>query len=96
MTKIIANSVHEYFETQNELHFRNVLLPVEQKECRRSSKERTDELLISKIVLNDLIRDTLILKWHELIIRKLMKSFSFLGVVELLQVCENIVQFIKK
>ena len=62
----------------------------------KQQRERTDELLISKIVLNDLIRDTLIWKWHELIIRKLMKSFSFLGVVELLQVCENIVQFIKK
>lgn len=61
-TRIIANSVHEYFETQNELRIRNILPPVEQKRYRRSSHGRTNELLISKIVLTDLRRDTLIWK----------------------------------
>ena len=92
MTRIIANSVYEYLEMYN-------LLPVEQKGCRRNSRGTKDQLLIDKRLLNDCKKRHTNLgrawidykKAYDMIPHSwLLKSLG------LVQVSENIVEFIRK
>ena len=92
MTGIIANSVYEYLEMNN-------LLPVEQKGCRRNSRGTKDQLLIDKMVLNGCKKrhTNLGIAWIDY--KKAHDMIPHSWILEslgLVQVSENIVEFIRK
>ena len=92
MNGIIANSVYEYLEMYN-------LLPVEQKGCRRNSWRTKDQLLIDKMVLNDCKKrhNSLRMAWIDYKKAHDMIPHSWiLESLPLVQVSENIVEFIRK
>ena len=92
MNGIIANSVYEYLEMYN-------LLPVEQKGCRRNSRGTKDQLLIDKMVLNDCKKRHTNLGMAWIDYKKAYDMIPHSWILEslgLVQVSENIVEFIRK
>ena len=92
MTIIIANSVYQYLEMYN-------LLPAEQKGCRTNNRETKDELLIDKMVLNHCKKRHANLRMAWIDYKKaydMILHSWILESLELVQVSENIVQFIRK
>ena len=91
MTGIIANSVYEYLEMYN-------LFPVEQKRCRRNSRGTKDQLLIDKMVLNDRKKkdNNLGMAWIDYKKACMIPHSWILESLGLVQVSENIVEFIRK
>ena len=92
MTGIIVNSVYEYLEMYK-------LIPVEQKGCRRSSRGTKDQLLIDKIVLNDCKKRHTNLGMAWIDNKKAYDMISHSWILEslgLVQMSENIVEFIRK
>ena len=92
MTGIIANSVYEYLEMYN-------LLPVEQKGCRRSSRGTKGQLLLNKMVLNDCKKRHTNLGMAWIDYKKAYDMIPHSWILEslgLVQVSENIVEFIRK
>ena len=92
MTGIIANSVYKYLEMYN-------LLPVEQKGCRRNRRGINDQFLIDKVVPNDCKKRHTNLGMPWIDYKKyydLIPHFWILESLGLVQLSENIVEFIKK
>ena len=92
MTGIIANRVYEYLEMNN-------LLPVEQKGCRRNSRRTKDQLLIDKMVLDDRKKRHTNLGMTWIDYKKAYDMIPHSWILEslgLVQVSENIVEFIRK
>ena len=92
MTGIIVNSVYEYLEMYN-------LFPVEQKGYRRNSRGTKDQLLIDKMLLNDCKRRHTNLGRAWIDYKKAYDMIRHPWILEsrgLVQVSENIVEFIRK
>ena len=92
MTRIIVNSVYEYRKMYN--------LPlVEQKGCRRNSRGTKNQLLIDKMVLNDCKKRHTDLGMTWIDYKKAYNMIPYSWILKslgLVQVSENIVEFIRK
>ena len=92
MIGITANSVYEYLQVYK-------LIPVEQKGCRRNIRGKKDQLLLDKMVPNDCKKrhTNLEMTWIDYKKGYAMIPHSWiLESLELVQVSENIVEFIRK
>ena len=92
MTRIIVNSVYEYRKMYN-------LLLVEQKGCRRNSRGTKNQLLIDKMVLNDCKKRHTDLEMTWIDYKKAYNMIPYFWILKslgLVQVSENIVEFIRK
>ena len=91
MTGIIANSVYKYLEVYN-------LIPVEQKGCRRNIRGTKYQLLIDKMVMNDCKKrhTNLGIAWIDYKKAYMIPHSWILESLELAQVSENVVEFIRK
>ena len=92
MTRIIVNSVYEYRKMYN-------LLLVEQKGCRRNSQGTKNKLLIDKMVLNDCKKRHTDLGMTWIDYKKAYNMIPYSWILKslgLVQVSENIVEFIRK
>ena len=92
MTGIIANCVYKYLEVYN-------LIPVEQNGCRWNIRGTKFQLLIDQMVMNDCNKRHTNLRIAWIDYKKVydMNPYSWiLESLELVQVSENIVEFIRK
>ena len=92
ITGMIPNSIYEYVEIYN-------LLPVEQKGCRKNSRETKDQLLIDKMLLNDCKKRHTNLGMAWIDYKKAYDMIPHSWILEslgLVEVAENIVEFIRK
>ena len=92
MTGMIPTSVYEYLEIYK-------LLPLEQKECRRNRRGTKDQLLIDKMVLNYSKKRHTNLGMTWIDYKKAYDMILHSWILEslgLVQVAENIAEFIRK
>jgi len=71
-TSIISRRMQKYMDDEK-------LIPKEQKGCCRGSKGCKDQLLISKVILQECKRKKKNCVWHGLIIRKLLTGCHTVG-----------------
>ena len=91
MTGTIAESIYNFLDVNDKL-------PVEQKGCRKKSRENKDQLLIDKMILRDSRKrhTNLGMAWIDYKKAYDMVLHSWiLGSLELVQVSDNILKFVK-
>ena len=94
MTRIIANTVYVYMNTEM-----YNLPPIEQRRSRRNSRGAKDKLLADKMVLNDCKKRQTNLGVAQLDYKKAYAMISYSWILKslvLMQVSQNIVKFIRK